>query len=261
MPSDDDPSSAILDDLDLRGYPVDSADESGERPFQTILIQKGTTTSLDSPGLPITADRGSFIVIQEAHAEVDWLLLPFVQRLKPSSSHTSAGNQKRLDTLKTAVDDALRPYKTVSGLDVPKGQAAGLIRSLLDAYKSFLARSKWNEISLSLASGVPKGWQRRVHSRLWPEALPWRPLENYREGWIWLHTGDAHLDDKSFRNIGDKVIDALPPEALSYVTAKPGDRKHPSSLIVSKLNARGIEVWPVLTDPHTQVFSRLWIHK
>lgn len=285
-PSADGTSTSSPDYLDRPGVPIAGSERDDGSTFEAILVEEEATTSLNSSQLPKISGPRSYIIVKGAHAEADWLLLPFVQPLSSSSAHDKEQYRRRLRTLRESVDEALLPYKSASGLDVPKEEVAGLLSALLDAYKTFLARCKWNETSLSLASGVPKSWQRPVHRWQGPGSLSWRPCAGSLEGWIWLHTGDAHLGDDScadwltayqhilndvavfqlphhgsVANIGDKLIGALPPEALSYATAKPDDKKHPSSLIVSKLNARGIEVWPVLTDPHTQLFSYLWIYK
>lgn len=285
-PGDGDFPTSRAKYVDLPAFPEIGAELYDDRPFEAILVEPKAVTRLNSTEQPKTAMSGAYIIIYEAGAVADWLLLPHVQAPRSLSGHDYTANLNRLNKLKADVDKALQPYRTALGFDFSISKVDDLLRDLLDAYSLFLAPSKWNETSLSLASGIPSGWQRRVYSRLWPESPPWTEVSDFQEGWIWLHTGDAHLSDKScgewltaygeifsdvsifqlphhgsIANIGNEVIGALPPEALCYVTAKIGDAKHPSSMIVSKLNARGIEVWPVLTDAQTQILTRLAIYK
>lgn len=204
-----------------------------------------------------------------------WVFLPYARKQVPSGGH---GDRT---LLKQDVDRVLAPYRKSGHLVFPHASGQQVIHDLVKAYRAYTSANKWNDISLTLASGVPQGWCDRVYQF---EDRPWWSLGPLTESasWFWVHSGDAVLagmDGHAWRtrfqnylhqlslfqaphhgsrhNLDESTIAALPSTLLSFATARDGDVKHPHPDITRILNTHGVELWTVSEDMASELAT--WV--
>lgn len=239
-----------------------------------IWTEGSVITSADASRTRLPS-RALMTVRDRMTGETCWVFLPYARQQAPSGGH---GDRTRL---RQAVDTILGPYRHSGKLVLPFGTGQQVVDDLAKAYRAYTPASKWNDISLTLASGVPSGSSQRIYrfsDRPW-----WSPGSVERSSsWFWMHTGDAilgGLDGQAWRtrfrhylpqlslfqaphhgsrhNLDDLTIAQLPTDLLAFVTARDGDAKHPHPEVARMLHANGNELWTVSQDRDSELAT--WI--
>lgn len=213
-----------------------------------------------------------------------WRFIPYARQNVPGGGH---GDRSRL---KLEIESALHPVKQADGsLHFDASSAPTIVKALKSAYKSYIPAKKWNPVSLTLASGVFANGN--LVSIAFIDSASKKPFRRKLKDrrifgdWYWMHTGDAELvgsdglawiqmfrsilpdvrvfqapHHASSKNLGPDAIKSLKShQTLAFCTCKSGDKKHPSPVIISELNAHGIELWPVTEDGATELATTLYI--
>lgn len=275
-------------DVDPEGYErlprPEEADPEREGPEIEVRGRQIERSGAGSHG--VVAASGTFARVLESPASgarTDWMLLPYCQRSRP----VRTGHPNRT-TFQNAVKSALSGHRSPDGaIRVTSAEGKALIKLLKRAFADYVGKDskEWNELSVSLYSGVTK--KRRLLRSVPSEGAlylyhdevadmepfwfhgPIHGLADHSD-WRthgWMHTGDSNLSGGAslwhtfYSSYLNKVsIFQLPhhgsghnfdgtvvpcAETIAFATSKSWDGKHPGEGVVSLLHKNHVEVLDV----------------